>query len=83
MDTMSGTKHTAGPWQRQGLRITTEGALGHIALMGESPTSLADACLIAAAPELLDALKAIKSRGICEVTKLLCDQAIAKAEGKL
>lgn len=38
--------------------------------------------MIAAAPELLEALKAMRSRGVCEVTKLLANQAIAKAEGR-
>lgn len=56
---MNTPKHTPGPWQIQGLKITTEGALGYIALMGQSDTTVADARLIAEAPNLLHALIAM------------------------
>jgi len=85
-------KHTPGPWE-----VTFEGhrlsvfAKGYGFIhthevphvnTGATATANANSRLIAAAPELLEACKAIRSRGICEVTKLLCEQAIAKAEGR-
>lgn len=51
--------HTPGPWQLQGQKITTEGALGYIALMGESETMYADAKLIVKAPDMAKALDGV------------------------
>ena len=73
------TRHTPGPWQLQGLKVTTEGALGYIALVGESPTSYADAHLIAAAPAMLDALKAVIVANVHD-SQIAYEEAIAVVE---
>lgn len=53
------TKHTPGPWKADGRKIAADG-YGLIAIVDEwSPeVDAADAALIAAAPDLLEALKA-------------------------
>jgi hypothetical protein len=98
------TKHTPGPWQVSGVRQRGGDWYGHpvgpdgfnIALVaysdrkpGEHVTSLADARLIAAAPDLLEALQTITdcaeagSLGVgMDLWVKHARAAIAKAEGR-
>ena len=93
---MSEMKHTPGPWVI-GLETTDDTAQiighdgGHIAYIERDPVA-ANANLIAAAPDLLLALKAFKywadtytsTRDAlrCEEATALAEAAIAKAEGR-
>lgn len=94
------TKHTPGPWAAKpkgklgewhidsaewGIAIVAGGA-GHEGFNGRSDEN---ARLIAAAPELLEALKAVDrawssdwSKEDCSDVSLLIGAAIAKAEGR-
>jgi len=80
------SKHTPGPWLAQGRYI---GVKGHMSYIGEcsdqngnwtnEPMAVANAHLIAAAPELLEALKDMGARyGLTDLARA----AIAKAEGE-
>lgn len=82
-------QHTPGPWEADDhgdvLTIHPRGANWFIAETGTLPSRVADARLIAAAPELLAALK--EARGqiarygyMSDARKL--DSIIAKAEGR-
>ena len=93
-------KHTKGPWIKnshwtnecngtriEGLEITdTDGNIICLTWDSEFPeeTDEANAQLIAAAPELLEALKRVLDN-LNEPDKIICiaERAIAKAEGKL
>lgn len=94
---MSTPKHTPGPWHyEQGKLGTTIWAAGRILIAklsfpgaGKPCPSLADARLIAAAPELLEALKALlaDSGGTIGTSEghgfaIAARAAVAKAEGK-
>lgn len=76
--------HTPGPWIVKLPHITTPGALGYLATVSRNPQAEADARIIAAAPDMLNALKhcvpsLIDGTEIYRVVKA----AIAKAtEGK-
>jgi hypothetical protein len=85
------SKHTPGPWRRMGTNVGDE--VGQIATLSfdslvrmKEPERIANARLIAAAPELLEALKYMIN--VCppinqvgeEATMRACI-AIAKAEG--
>jgi hypothetical protein len=98
---MSNTKHTSGPWEAQGYDVRQDGFNGtrficyagpHHTPSDEYPKSCqlqdeANARLIAAAPEMLDALEFILSkiydgtdfdwRFACELSALI---ALAKGE---
>jgi hypothetical protein len=84
------TQHTPGPWEFLPPEDGNCGAItaktGWICDFAEEPSD-ANAALMVAAPELLEALKdlrtAIKSRGVIPTVKALSktDAAIAKATG--
>lgn len=93
---MSNAKHTPGPWSywpsvayAEGV-ITRDATLGHIAtpaVMGDRGVMIANARLIAAAPDLLDALRALLPFAMEIVNKnhssvINACAAIAKAEGR-
>lgn len=100
---MSEAKHTAGPWRllpdegegylrvrgtRLGHRFKVANVMAPNFLPRDELESKANASLIAAAPEMLEALIAIRSiefghseDDICAVRKQ-CDAAIAKATGE-
>jgi hypothetical protein len=59
MTTETTNTTTPGPWKVSMPHITTEGALGYMATMSNYPEALADAHLMALAPELLAALEMI------------------------
>lgn len=79
------TKHTPGPWFAD-----TQGApsvrIGSGSLVCGVPRNYQDAVLIAAAPEMLDALKVarhiIKTRTDMREAVTMLDEVINKAEGK-
>lgn len=82
----NGIEHTPGPWQAEGQKVIKPGGMVHIASTYEGSPE-ANARLIAAAPELLEALEGlarpcvfIEACGLCG----LCDAnaVIAKARGK-
>lgn len=90
-------KHTQGPWSRSNPHgLTIDGppdrtgwvlTVAHVAARKDEKQALADACLIAAAPELLAACQAVldefpamDGRRI-ESVKAICRAAIAKAKG--
>jgi len=95
---MEQTKHTLGPWEVThfdgrtqvfaGRRIIVEGLYDE----NNEPTLEeveANACLIAAAPDLLEALKAVYAdielqnvEGGSDELNLMVQMAISKAEGK-
>lgn len=99
---MSAPKHTPGPWVvatpsdaaiHQRLRVVASDYDNVIAmLMMRDGEQWANAHLVAAAPELLAALKSLKecetAGGPCDVAGVKCDchemaeAAIAKAEGR-
>ena len=93
---MSDVKHTAGPWKfktdpftgdcglhAEGTGIFAE-AFADIRHQGEcnKPEALANARLIAAAPDMLEALKHILDSEDANLSLLLVETAIAKAEGR-
>lgn len=85
-------KHTPGPWRiskfgkATGKQLTVMGDDGYGVcwIDGRSPEEhMADAQLIAAAPDLLEALKAVWERHAGELPDgVLVKAAIAKAEGR-
>jgi hypothetical protein len=88
---MSENKHTHGPWQRVGWKpcgIYGRGGLVDAVRICQIDDRLehdADARLIAAAPELLDACKALRNSIMHRSDPQLCDWVdgvIAKAEGR-
>lgn len=98
---MSAAKHTPGPWKLEIIHLST-GRNRHVRASSpsrgvaevwgpdEDKESDANARLIAAAPELLEALRDIRANCSCCETQpnepcancLRCEAAIAKAEGK-
>lgn len=93
---MSESKHTPGPWEwvrrksDSGNFFYLHNTTGPMILAAEEYAgaswieveNAADARLIAAAPDLLAALKALDSNGHTQATWALALKAIAKAEGK-
>ncbi|MGH9462448.1 MAG: hypothetical protein ACRD1X_14625 [Vicinamibacteria bacterium] len=81
------SSHTPGPWHANCFLVTAENGRGvtHCGLgLGKPEESEANARLIAAAPELLEALKSIENDGQ-HIPKAIWDlrnAVIAKAEGK-
>ena len=78
-------RHTAGPWKSEGRSIINPALSGVGRTIATQIDSEANARLIAAAPELLEALKAVMSEwrdgyGLNCVEQLRA--AIAKAEGR-
>lgn len=86
---MSEMKHTPGPWRTNGCYISSNyGEVGHAYWVSSMPDGMseANARLIAAAPELLEALQAIiDGPGLDCVpdndVQALISSAIAKATG--
>lgn len=84
---MSETKHTPGPWRYIGLEIAAD--FVSIAVMRQWSDEVqaelqANACLIAAAPEMLEALRdTVDLELLREDWVHKVQAAIAKAEGKL
>ena len=86
-----GTKHTPGPWRMNSENILQENAMGNVVMIASSGGSalkyeekLANSRLISAAPEMLEALKALIYRfGIMSDGCIkMGGDAIAKAEGR-
>lgn len=80
------TKHTPGPWRVDGRKITSD-KHGLIATVDEwSPeVDAADSALIAAAPDLLEALKEIEALSgptTAGRARKIARAAIAKAESQ-
>jgi hypothetical protein len=80
-------KYTPGPWKISMPHIKPENALGYMLTMSDYPEALADARLIAAAPEMLAALKSAVHyldgfKGPFNHELLNLKAIIAKAEGK-
>lgn len=83
---MSQTAHTPGPWAYDGPPeniIVWSGPESRVCFMTSDGPAAANACLIAAAPELLEALKYARRflRGLDHDVEYV-DAAIAKAEGR-
>jgi hypothetical protein len=76
---MSNDKHTPGPWTINANKINGNGY--HIVTVNSSATSegIANARLIASAPELLEAL--IQARAEAKLVIDMVNAAIARAEG--
>lgn len=85
--------YTKGPWETDNIAVHSEGPSGRqiclceITVRGRNydetyDEALANARLIAAAPDLLSCLKLLDARGFTQATWHLCEQAIAKAEGR-
>ena len=76
------SKHTPGPWRIKGemTRRTLKGANGKSIVVVERWTKEEDACLIAAAPDLLAALKLVEPYVSLDHLGQV-QAAIAKAEG--
>lgn len=88
---MSEARHTAGPWavNEDGFKVESENEHGWVndgwvVCVTEGPDKKSNARLIAAAPDLLGALKALRdeSMGFVPQCAEQVDAAIAKAEGK-
>ena len=79
-------KHTPGPWETSNGNIWTEGEQVFVAMTMGVPIgdSLKNAELIAAAPEMYEALKNLENDNniIPEHAWKLVQDAITKAEGK-
>jgi hypothetical protein len=75
------TKHTPGPWIVTGNFIDCDTPPCRIAVALASPEMEANARLIAAAPELLEALKACEPWCNDNRAVVMAREAIAKAEG--
>lgn len=56
---MSEVKHTPGPWQINGSHIYSADPEREIIAQAQAPNLIANAHLIAAAPEMLEALKQV------------------------
>lgn len=90
MNDMGETKHTPGPWKREGSQIV-EAARDHMRICflpsdwKEYSNAVADAHLIVAAPDMLNVLHWIRANYASGPTKEInsrIDAAIAKAEGR-
>lgn len=88
---MSGVKHTPGPWRTSGVYIDSDhGTVGHANFSDDltAGSPVANAHLIAAAPDLLEALEAVElARHSDEPADWLratrlSDAAIARARGE-
>ena len=83
-------KHTPGPWEASGWRVCFNCGLGqNIGVICDTATrkadrtleNMANARLIAAAPDLLEACKALQMEAAARGCGLrIADEAIAKAE---
>lgn len=90
---MKATQHTPAPWSvkkaspQAGIIIAPNRSLGIAEVFGGGETDIANALLIAAAPDLLDALKALMvtedmlRNPKCQVMQS-ARRAIAKAQGE-
>lgn len=84
------SKHTPGPWIATGTTVSEQASYGTgnrvVAECGQSTngeTDLANARLIAAAPELLEILKTIcRANEFSLAMRVQAEKAIAKAEGE-
>lgn len=80
------TKCTPGPWSHHGDYVKANRGLGYIARMSDYDRNeqIANACLMAAAPDLLDALIWVRDNctGLPAVAHALADKAISKAKGE-
>jgi hypothetical protein len=82
-------EHTKGPWETDGISIRASGenrqiALCEITVRGRPydetyDEAIANAQLIAAAPDLLEALKMLDERGHTDATWQFAKRAISKA----
>lgn len=90
---MNKPKHTPGPWILENDCIRTYAESVNDELYLDLPKNPADARLIAAAPEMLEALKALATNCSCTIRERdsghradcavpQANQAIAKAEGR-
>lgn len=82
------TKHTPGPWLmcESATHVTVTNAHGDAVFHDDKriPGVMADARLIAAAPDLLEALRfVLKYEGMGAVTEATVRAAIAKATGEV
>jgi hypothetical protein len=82
------TKHTARPWKTERLKACTIVYIGDSELTVETANHVADAALIAAAPEMLEFIEAVLAEqerageyGDAEYISR-CRAIIAKVEGK-
>lgn len=78
-------QHTPGPWKITAASFTIKAAAVGTVVYGnpDNPNRLADARLIAAAPDLLEALKGVLRVADRATTEFdAARAAIAKAEGK-
>ena len=88
---MSAVKHTPGPWDVIGTVVTAECMTIGIATLSEydtlTPRQIANAHLIAAAPDMLEALDKIACLApghgdVCEIIATVARSAIRKATGE-
>lgn len=78
---MSAQKHTPGPWYVTDATWAEDGSVQY-KLYGISHANAADARLIAAAPDLLAALKLCRQElRMTPPTAIIVEKALAKAEG--
>ena len=80
------TEHTPGPWLWTGVWLDGEGGEGdHFIVKSLTRTTEADKALIAAAPEMLKALRFVQEHGLALKDSPMFEivaHAIDKAEGK-
>lgn len=84
---MSDVKHTPGPWTAKEFASPADtfyvlDSEGHLLLGAGKTITKADALLIAAAPELLAALKSLEYTCEYNDLRLMAESVIAKAEGR-
>ena len=83
-------EHTPGPWgalkYSDANCVATITGVWTVVSIGADPNQFdakADACLIAAAPDMLEALETLLEEGDTNSTAVLCaEQAVAKAKGE-
>lgn len=82
---MAQFKGTPGPWSvggNEGNKLSVNADPYFVALVDEGDSQEANACLIAAAPELLEALQDLQARACIYVNTSKAEAAITKATGE-
>jgi len=84
------SKHTPGPWVAQGRYIGVKGHMSYIGECGDQngnwtnePMAVANARLIAAAPDLLEALKSLIDMDIAYKRGPVVEDAVTKARAAI
>jgi len=76
------TKHTRGPWKAVAGQVKAVNSIGMMAKMTDYPEALADSKLMAAAPDMLEALEIALEQGDFQPkVKEIIVNTINKAKG--